>query len=572
MRPIYLLLTLAACSFLSLVQAQDLAGFTYTIDSGHTVSFTNASVISSPGDHRALWIFGDGQQQLTPALASTWHHYATDGSYRVCLKIYRYTGTHDSVFTADICKTIILSSSERDSCTAAFESFAASNTALTTGFVAHPWESQQKRPEKICWDFGDHHDTCVSYNPGSSANYALYHHYGAPGGYKVCVTIFYAGGCQSSSCQEIRTGEAPSCKVTYRTETPSNHPLTRYFIAQPWHSQQQLPVRICWHFGDGKDSCVQYPPTAGQQYVIRHDYAHAGKDSVCLGVLFAGGCEAHYCQVETLTGPDTHPDTCAVRWNEVQTDPSNLERRFYLILSEHRTPQKICWHFGDGSDTCLSGPLSTSGQYLMMPHGYPAPGRYEPCVSVSYQDGCTARYCHVLEIAPGRSTVCGGYMTDSLISTRTLLFRGYSASGAGDPVTRWRWVFGDGQSADGREVKHEFARGGSYRVCLGIVTTSGCETSICRTLQVMGGDLASPLQLSPNPVIRVLHAVFRSTHTETCIIRVYSAGGVLLRTYTREAQAGMNSWDFDLGNLPTGWYSLVVQSAHQLASAVFFRQ
>ena len=35
-----------------------------------------------------------------------------------------------------------------------------------------------------------------------------------------------------------------------------------------------------------------------------------------------------------------------------------------------------------------------------------------------------------------------------------------------DQIVSWRWTFGDGTSATGQNVKHEYAQGGSYEVCL----------------------------------------------------------------------------------------------------------
>jgi hypothetical protein len=80
------------------------------------------------------------------------------------------------------------------------------------------------------------------------------------------------------------------------------------------------------------------------------------------------------------------------------------------------------------------------------------------------------------------------------------------------------------------------------------------------------------LQLSPNPVINILHAVFYSIHTETVTIKIINSMGMVVRTYTRNANAGMNVWDFDVSTLPSGIYSFVVQSPNQMASAIFIKQ
>lgn len=571
MRQLYLLLTTLTGLSVLTSKAQDVANFTFAIGTNNTVSFTNTSVLSGSGDRKAYWYFGDGTQQGTTALANTEHYYNSSGTYTVCLKIYKYANDHDSAVSADVCKTLTLQVSLADSCKARFE-YGATNATLTKVFVAQPWHNNNKKPEDICWSFGDGRDTCIHYNPSLSNNYAVYHSYKAPGVYNACVTIKYQGGCSSHYCNEVKAGETATCKVEYRTETPSAAPLTRYFIAQPLNSQEKKPLRICWKFGDGKDTCIQYTTAPGQHYAAKHTYAHGGQYEACVSVLFDGGCEAHYCNVETVSEPAPQPDGCSVNVNEVTTTASHLERKFYVGLEPGKIPLKICWKFGDGRDSCVTISNPPTDRQLMMVHEYPAPGRYELCAKVWYDGGCTAQKCRIVEIASVNTNLCGGYMTDSLISNRTVLFKGFSIMNNNDHVISWRWAFGDGTSADGREVKHEFAKGGTYPVCLFIRTDLGCETKICKTITVRGENNESQLQLSPNPVVSTLHVVFKSTLQEEVTIRIYNANGVLLKTYGRNVVVGMNTWDFDLSSLPAGVYSVIVQSPHQLATAIFFKQ
>jgi PKD repeat protein len=138
-------------------------------------------------------------------------------------------------------------------------------------------------------------------------------------------------------------------------------------------------------------------------------------------------------------------------------------------------------------------------------------------------------------------------------------------------VISYRWTFGDGSSAMGQEVIHTYNIGGEYRVCLTILTQSGCETRICNTVRVPGINQLV-LQLSPNPVINTLHALFLSTHNENVTIRIINSNGVIVRTYVRNATLGANNWNFDLATLPPGTYLFSLQSPNQLASAMFIKQ
>jgi hypothetical protein len=162
-------------------------------------------------------------------------------------------------------------------------------------------------------------------------------------------------------------------------------------------------------------------------------------------------------------------------------------------------------------------------------------------------------------------------MTDSLTGPRSYRFKGFSIHAPNDEAIGFRWTFGDGSSAEGREVNHVYQQAGDYEVCLYTRTRLGCITKVCRTVRVPGNNEPA-LVLTPNPVINNLHARFRSTHTEQVTIRLLNNNGVPLRTLVRNVTTGINQWDFEVGGLLPGLYSLVVQSPNQLASAIFIKQ
>jgi len=122
----------------------------------------------------------------------------------------------------------------------------------------------------------------------------------------------------------------------------------------------------------------------------------------------------------------------------------------------------------------------------------------------------------------------------------------------------------------GPEVTHIYNYPGTFEVCVTIKTLRGCVTHICKPLIVPGNE-QSVLQLTPNPVITVLHVLFYSTHTEPVNIKIVNANGVIVRNYVRNASMGSNNWDLDLATLLPGVYTLVVQSPNQLSSAIFIK-
>lgn len=565
MRKCYLLTSFVVLLFCK-AQSQDTANFTFTIGTYNQVSFTNTSHLHGDAYRKAFWSFGDGSQFMTTPLGNAYHEYSNAGSYEVCLKIYKYiTNTNDSALAAEECKTLTIANTTPDSCRATFTA-SFSNTALTELFIAQTWNNHEKKPEEICWNFGDNQDTCIKYDPAVSNNYTVNHHYAQAGQYNVCVKIRYQAGCVSDFCHSVVVGD--QCKSDFTIQNATVSPLLKYFIAQPWSAQQKKPLKICWDFGDGTTECKQYLTTYNDPYSMSHTYTKAGQYQVCVSILYDGGCESKKCK--SITVENTQTDSCYVNVFEVATNSNNLERHFYVGLMPNHAAERICWNFGDGSDTCVSLTNPVAQQSLLIMHHYLAPGVYRICVKVKYSNACESEKCRELVIRSS-TDVCGGYMTDSLINGRTFAFRGYGIQNSNDHVENWRWTFGDGGFANDQQVIHTFAAAGTYPVCLYIKTDLGCETKICRNLIVQGENHPN-LQLTPNPVMNTLHAAFISTLQETVTIHIYNANGILIRTYTRVAYVGNNTLEFDVSGLSTGIYSVVISSPHQLANAIFFKE
>lgn len=572
MRKFYLLLTLVAAIFFINTNAQDVAGFNFTIGPNNLVSFTNTSTLNGQSERKAYWSFGDGSQIITPALSNTQHQYTAAGSFTVCLKIYKYsnTGTIDTIITSQICKIISIQT-DSDHCAANFTDHNSNVSPLIKIFAAQPQHNNNKKPEKICWEFGDGKDTCIQYNPANASNYTAQHNYTRAGEYKVCIRIKYQGGCEAYYCREIRVGLPipDSCQADFRFEQLNATPLGKKFIPILPNAGQKKPTRICWIFGDGKDTCIQYSAGYTGNYSVNHQYTQHGNYEACVKIFYEGGCEAKKCKAVTILPPPV--DSCHLKIFQVQTNIQSLEKAFYATTSPDKIAEKICWNFGDGTDTCINLPSPLTSASLAIRHRFPSPGVYRVCAKVLYARGCTAHYC-IEVIIRNNTNICGGYFVDSLIDPRKILFKGYSIMSGQDQVVSWRWTFGDGSSGTGQDVKHEFAQGGNYEVCLYIKTSLGCETRICKKIIVRGNTSAPQLHLSPNPVSTTLHAEFQSYFQEQVNISIYNSNGLVIRSYSKNAVQGMNSWDFNLATLPAGVYSVIVASAQQMANAIFFKQ
>ncbi len=521
---------------------------------------------------RICWTFGDTRDtciNYTENYTGQYvvsHRYNEPGLYEVCVRILYFGGCE-----ARKCKPIRVAGP--DVCHADFERIPVSPTTnpLQAYFRALPQHNNNRKPARICWNFGDHRDTCINYSENYTGPYVVQHRYAERGLYEVCVNILYFGGCEARKCKRIQIGERDSCSADFeRAPLPDTEPLGIGLRALPWNNNNRKPLRVCWSFGDGNDTCINYPENYTGQYFVHHRYNHPGQYEICVRIIYYGGCEARKCR--NIIIPPL-PGNCSVHLFEITPSITSLVRGFLAIPSSdpNRRPERICWYFGDGEDTCIMiSPQPNPLNDFLIRHTYPGPGVYRACVRILFQGGCIAYDCREVVIRSA-TNICGGYMTDSLIGPRTFKFKGYSIHNPNDEAIGYRWNFGDGSNATGREVTHTYNQGGDYEVCLMTRTRLGCETRICKTVRVPGNNQPA-LHLSPNPVINVLHVEFFSTHTEQVNLKIINAMGLQVRTYVRNVTVGPNFWNFDLSSLLPGVYSFVVQSPNQLASAIFIKQ
>lgn len=563
--------------------SQDVASFTTSIDTiNNNVTFYNNSTFGNePGTRHALWNFGDGTSASTGGQDNIQHHYQVAGTYNVCLSIYRIRpNLNDSVLMDQICKTVIIPVA----CRANFEyhdSIVSINPVQhLVRFWAIPKHNGNKPVIQVCWNFGDGSDTCINYTnstPGTNSPLMIQHTYLQQGPYNVCVKIKYLEGCVADKCRTITLNNVPppaadSCVANFEQIPNSTTADGRYatFKALPWHSLNKKPVKICWNFGDGQDTCIQYTNSYTGQYTVGHHYTNAGQYNVCVKITYDGGCEKTKCKTITIPPPQ---NSCSANLFVITPSINSLVRGFYGTISSipYHLAQSVCWKFGDGKDTCIVSDSANPGQALSIQHLYPGPGVYRACLRVVFQGGCVAESCKEIVIGSA-SNLCGGYMTDSLVGANTFKFKGYSIHNPTDPVISYHWTFGDGTTGTGQEITHSYQSGIEHRVCLTIVTQSACETRICKTVRSLDNNSQSSLVATPNPVINVLHVSFLSIIAETVTVKITNSNGVVVRTYTRAVTAGNNSWDITVGDLPPGIYLLSVQSPNQQASTMFLKQ
>ena len=211
-------------------------------------------------------------------------------------------------------------------CHADFVTLNVAANPLLKYFVAQPFHNQNKKPVKICWQFGDGRDTCINYPANYTGAYGVSHMYAQPGNYNVCVSILYDGGCEAQKCHQVVVIVPDSCSADFERlpVTPHNNPRSGLYKALPWHNNNKKPARICWQFGDGRDTCINYTNSYTGQYTVNHTYQNPGQYEVCVKILYYGGCEARKCKPIQVG----RPDSCRADFERIPS-PNADPRRAY---------------------------------------------------------------------------------------------------------------------------------------------------------------------------------------------------------------------------------------------------
>jgi hypothetical protein len=208
------------------------------------------------------------------------------------------------------------------------------------------------------------------------------HHYFHPGDYLVCVRINYYGGCEAHKCKGVEIGEdeTDSCHAHLIATTPSISSLERVFYTVTGGGQNNPPVRICYKFGDGSDTCIIITSATPTPYSINHTYPAPGEYRACVRVLFASGCVGEDCkevEIHSLSG------ICGGYMRDSLINLHTYAFRGQSIHNPNDEAISYRWTYGDG----------TMGIGQQVVHSYAQPGIYRVCLLINTREGCEARIC-----------------------------------------------------------------------------------------------------------------------------------------------------------------------------------
>lgn len=112
----------------------------------------------------------------------------------------------------------------------------------------------------------------------------------------------------------------------------------------------------------------------------------------------------------------------------------------------------------------------------------------------------------ILTCNPPNTNTCSAYFTSSFAGSNNLVaVFNSSPSTSNDSIISRIWYFGNGDTLGGNVpiVTYQYQNAGNYQVCLKIITASGCQNYICKTVVVGNNNQPSchaAFQFQPIPV------------------------------------------------------------------------
>ncbi|WP_162802272.1 PKD domain-containing protein [Ornithinimicrobium murale] len=328
-------------------------------------------------------------------------------------------------------------------CTGLVCSFDGSASSDTDGTV-----------ESYSWDFGD---------GATTTGPVVSHEYTEVGEFTVTLAVTDDDGATGATSQVVSVqteNVAPLAVVNTSCDE-----LTCFFDGSGSSDSDGTITSYEWDFGDG---------ASGSGVTSEHEYAQSGTFSVALTVTDNDSATHTATQELVVEAGNVAPDAAM----DVSCAQLVCEFDGSLSSDSDGTVESYSWDFGDGSTA--TGPLVS--------HEFAEAGSQTVSLTVIDNDGATDTVSETLQVVVGNEAPVAAMD----VSCAQLLceFDGSLSSDGDGSVESYSWDFGDGGTAVGAVVSHEFAASGEFTVALTVVDDAGASDTA--STQVMVNDEVSP--------------------------------------------------------------------------------
>jgi len=305
------------------------------------------------------------------------------------------------------------------------------------------------------WSFGD---------GTSSTNFDPTHVYAQPGTYTVCLITRLAGSvCADTSCQSIVVSGVPHCGTAawsdYIYGTNSIH-------AYSTSTNVDSTTVYAWYLWSANGNLVQSQSGHGT-YIISQALANGTYD-LCLYLYTSNGMLCDSSCKDVMIDSSNACSGLTANWTSSYLQNSNIS----FTPADTSSAAHHIWSFGDGTSSYVVNPI----------HAYADPGLYHVCLYI-YIPGTTCADSFCANVQANASN-CQAYFSYQSVYPPYNQLQFTNLSTAGDSITAYRWVFGDGTDGDFANGNHTYPHSGEWQTCLTISTANGCSSTYCDSVNV----------------------------------------------------------------------------------------
>ncbi len=465
--------TLAIANFKanpSIVCLKDPIAFTDSSSSHYTGNNSSVPIVSWN------WRFGDGS---VSAVKNPTHTYTTAGTFTVTLTITNANGCTDSIKkTVQVIPAPKANFVMNDVCVNSKATFT-DLSQVTAPQVITNWT----------WTFKDDNTTSTLQNAS--------HFYSKPGSYVINLAVKTDQGCVDDTSQTIKIWPLPKANFIAKEVCIGD---TTFFTDKSLKSDPaDNVVNWIWNFGD--NSALSSEQNPGHVYFKEDTY----KVQLIIGT--AKGCVK-----------DTTIDVIVHLTPKANFVANPICKGTPITFQDKSTPSTIIngwqWNFGD---------ITNNTSNIQNPsHTYDSSKVYNPKLIITSKYGCNDTVIIPINI-PALPTVDFDDKAEGC-SPLCVNFKDLSYSGTADPIKKWDWTFGDGNTSTIPSPRHCYPNPGIYTVSLTIETANTCKQS--KTWVDM-------IKVYPHPI-----ADFTPSPSET------GMSSPLIKFYNTSTGANMWRWTF----------------------------
>ncbi|QTA90208.1 PKD domain-containing protein [Desulfonema magnum] len=409
-----------------------------------TIHFDGYNSADADGDPlNYSWDFGDGTPHQSGGRVI--HTYKESGTYPVILTVDDGRNLENSrnvaAFTVSINQAPVADAGED-------QMVCGGDVVLFSGGRSYDPEGGLL---KYHWDFDDN-TTAEGLNPTKV--------FKKGGTYQVTLTIEDDSGleCNRSSDQMVvRVTDAPIADAGKDLTVCANTEV-HFDGSGSWDTDGEVNSFL-WDFGDGATGGGSKPS---------HIYTEPGIYPVKLSITgdSTGLCDNTDTAEITVTVHESPHAVISAPFlvpvhKSVEFDGSASESNEGKIVSWK-------WDFGDGH----------SGKNVKTAHSYHKPGRYPVRLTITTdpENICNTVTAHHMIVVNG-PPVANADADNFVGVNEVVVFNGSGSSDKDGAIIRYEWDFGDGETADGVEVRHRYQAGGRYLVTLKVTDDTDAENN-----------------------------------------------------------------------------------------------